>query len=462
MRATETTHQDAPSVALASSLIPGSAAAALREKIERREACVAVIGLGYVGLPLCATLHAAGYRMLGIDIDPVKIEMLAAGRPYLEHVGANVFTTLRDSERFEATTDEAALERADVVILCVPTPLGRHREPDMTFVRGSTEMTARHLHAGQLVILESTTYPGTTRELCLPLLEASGLRCGRDFFLAFSPEREDPGRKDYTTRTTPKLVGGVDDTSADLAVQLFSSAIDQVVRVDSAEIAEAAKLLENIYRAVNIALVNELKPVLYDMGIDIWKVIEAAATTPVGFQPFYPGPGLGGHCIPIDPFYLTWRAKEFGHNTRFIELAGEINRAMPYYVIRRLGEGLNQCGKAIKGARVLICGVAYKANIDDTRETPAAEIIARLQEAGAVIAYHDPHVPTFPRKRDYDIRMDSTPLTAQTLQAQDAVVILVRHRRVDYGLIAREAALVVDACNAMAPFVPIKGVRIEA
>lgn len=438
------------------------AAQALKRKLEQREACIAIIGLGYVGLPLGATLHAAGHRVLGVDSDARKIKLLVAGQPYLEHVGQDVFTTLRDSDRFEATTDEVALDHADVVILCVPTPLGRHREPDMTFVQQSTEMTARHLHAGQLVVLESTTYPGTTRDLCLPLLESRGLRCGTDFFLAFSPEREDPGRKDFNTRTTPKLVGGIDDASGELATLMFVTAIEKVVRVDSAEIAETSKLLENIYRAVNIALVNELKPVLHDMGIDIWKVIDAASTKPFGFQAFYPGPGLGGHCIPIDPFYLTWRAKEFGHNTKFIELAGEINRAMPDYVIRRLTDGMNFQGKAVKGAKVLVCGVAYKANIDDTRETPAATIITQLQEIGAQLSYHDPHVPTFPRKRAFDIRMDSVPLTAETLSAHDAVVILVRHTAVDYALIASQAALVVDACNAMAPYLPIKGLRVEA
>lgn len=434
----------------------------LKRRLEQREACIAIIGMGYVGLPLAATLHSAGHRVLGVDSDARKITALAAGTPYLEHVGAEVFTTLRDSDRFEATTDESALDRADVVILCVPTPLGRHREPDMVFVQKSTEMAARHLHAGQLIVLESTTYPGTTRDLCLPLLESSGLRCGTDIFLAFSPEREDPGRKDFNTRTTPKLVGGIDDASGELATLMFATAIEKVVRVDSAEIAESAKLLENIYRAVNIALVNELKPVLHDMGIDIWKVIDAASTKPFGFQAFYPGPGLGGHCIPIDPFYLTWRAKEFGHNTRFIELAGEINRAMPDYVIRRLIDGMNHRGKAVRGAKILVCGVAYKANIDDTRETPAAQIITQLQEIGAQVSYHDPHIPTFPRKRAFDIRMDSVALTAEALRAHDAVVILVRHSAVDYGLIANEAAIVVDACNAMAPHMPIKGLRVEA
>ncbi|HXG27382.1 MAG TPA: nucleotide sugar dehydrogenase [Nevskiales bacterium] len=439
-----------------------AAGAALHQRIAQRQATVAVVGLGYVGLPLAAAMHAAGFRVLGFDTDPHKIELLSRGESYLKHLGPELVTRLCADGRFRATADETALGAADAILLCVPTPLGRHHEPDMSFVENSTRMVARQLRAGQLVVLESTTYPGTTRGLCLPLLEQGGLRCGQEFFLAFSPEREDPGRKDYDTQTIPKLVGGVDPASAQLAVELYAAAVRQVVPVENAEIAETAKLLENIYRAVNIALVNELKPVLRDMGIDIWKVVEAAATKPFGFQPFYPGPGLGGHCIPIDPFYLTWRAREFGHHTRFIELAGEINSAMPRQVVARAYEGLNRMGKPVRGARVLVVGVAYKADIDDTRETPAAPIISQLQEAGAEVLYHDPHVPRFPRKRAYDIRMDSVPLDAGRLRAMDAVLILVRHRAVDWQLIAREAPLVVDACNAMAPFAPIKGLLVPA
>jgi UDP-N-acetyl-D-glucosamine dehydrogenase len=435
---------------------------ALAQRITTREATVAVVGLGYVGLPLVAALHAAGFHVLGFDSDPRKVEMLARGESYLKHLGAELVTGLLSTGRFRATGEESELATADAILLCVPTPLGRHHEPDMRFVEKSTRMVARYLRLGQLVVLESTTYPGTTRGFCQPLLEAGGLRCGTDFFLAFSPEREDPGRKDYSTQTIPKLVGGVDETSAQLAVALYSAAVRQVVQVESAEIAETAKLLENIYRAVNIALVNELKPVLRDMGIDIWKVVDAAATKPFGFQAFYPGPGLGGHCIPIDPFYLTWRAREFGHHTKFIELAGEINSAMPAQVVARAYEGLNQQGKALRGARLLVIGVAYKPDIDDTRETPAAPIISQLQEGGAEVLYHDPHVPQFPRKRAYDIRMESLPLTADLLHRVDGVVILVRHRAVDWGLIAREASLVVDACNAMAPYAPIKGLLVPA
>ncbi|MEK6805670.1 MAG: nucleotide sugar dehydrogenase [Pseudomonadota bacterium] len=427
-----------------------------------REATVAIIGLGYVGLPLAAAMHSAGFRVLGFDNDASKIERLRRGETYIHHLGPTLVSELQKTGRFRATSDETELAKADVVIICVPTPLGRYQEPDMRYVVAATELSARQLQRGQLIVLESTTYPGTTRGLCLPLLEKNGLRCGEDFFLAFSPEREDPGRKDYNTQTIPKLVGGVDPASAQLAVQLFTAAVSKVVPVASAEIAETAKLLENIYRAVNIAMVNELKPVLRDMGIDIWQVIDAAATKPFGFQPFYPGPGLGGHCIPIDPYYLTWCAKAFGHRTKFIELAGEINSAMPHQVVSRTYEALNRSGKALRGARVLVCGVAYKPNVDDTRETPAAEIISQLQESGAEVSYHDPHVPRFPRKRAYDIRMESVPLTAETLKAIDCVLILTRHAAIDWALIAREAALVVDACNAMAPHAPIRGTLVQA
>jgi UDP-N-acetyl-D-glucosamine dehydrogenase len=440
----------------------GQAGKSLALRIESRSAVVAVVGLGYIGLPLAAAMHDAGYPVIGFDSDHKKVDLLRQGRGYLKHLGPELVEGLVATGRFHATQDEAELERADIIILCVPTPLGRHHEPDMSYVEASTQMCARHLRPGQLIVLESTTYPGTTRGFCQPLLEAGGLRCGTDFFLAFSPEREDPGRKDYKTKTIPKLVGGVDQVSTQLAVDLYKSAVQEVVQVDNAEIAETAKLLENIYRAVNIALVNELKPVLRDMDIDIWKVIDAAASKPFGFQPFYPGPGLGGHCIPIDPFYLTWRAREFGHHTKFIELAGEINSAMPQHVVERIYRGLNQTGKPLRGARLLVVGVAYKPDVDDTRETPAAPIISQLQDDGADVVYHDPHVPHFPRKRAYDIRMDSVSLSAKLLRGVDGVVILVRHRDVDWSLIATEASLVIDACNAMAPHHPIKGVLVTA
>lgn len=437
-------------------------AQALRERIDRREATIAIIGLGYVGLPLAAAMNASGFRVLGYDTDGRKAEMLQRGESYLKHLSQELVPGLMSTGRFRATSDEAEIAAADAYILCVPTPLGRHQEPDMRYVVAATELVARHLRAGQLIVLESTTYPGTTRELCRPLLEKRSLRCGEDFFLAYSPEREDPGRKDFNTRTTPKLVGGVDVVSAELAVALYQAAIQKVVPVESADIAEAAKLLENIYRAVNIALVNELKPAFQDMGVDIWKVIDAAATKPFGFQAFYPGPGLGGHCIPLDPFYLTWRAKAFGHHTRFIELAGEINHAMPRRVVEHVYEALNHGGKSLRGAKLLICGVAYKSNVDDTRETPAQEIITRLQTAGAQVSYHDPHVSNLPRKRKDDLRLDSVAMTAEVLRETDAVVLLMRHEVIDWALIAREAPVVVDACNAMAPYAPIKGLLVKA
>ncbi len=430
----------------------------LKGKLERADATVGVIGLGYVGLPLAHALHTGGYRILGFDIDRSKIEALAAGRPYLKHLGEEMTRTLSRSDRFRATDDFARLGEADVAIICVPTPLGRHQEPDLKYVLDSARAVGRTLRKGQLVVLESTTYPGTTRDDMIPaMLEAraaaggggAGLECGRDFFVAFSPEREDPGRTTHTTRTTPKLVGGVDALSGELATILYRKAIERVVTVSTAEVAESAKILENVFRAVNIALVNELKVILTPMGIDVWEVVEAAATKPFGFMPFYPGPGLGGHCIPIDPFYLTWKAREVGKPTRFIELAGEINTGMPHWVVDRTAAALNDAGRALKDAKVLIIGVAYKPNIDDMRETPAAEIIELLAERGAQVSYHDPHVPVFPRMRKHRIEMRSVPLDARTLEATDCVVIVTDHAAIDWKLIAKSASLVVDSRNAM-------------
>jgi UDP-N-acetyl-D-glucosamine dehydrogenase len=420
---------------------------------------VAVVGLGYVGLPLVRAVHDAGFRIIGFDVDRSKVEQLRRGETYLHHLGGDLVRTLAASRRFMATDDPRDLAAADVFILCVPTPLGPHREPDLSYVLTSARMVASVLSPQRkpLVVLESTTYPGTTRDEVLPILEAprgggahGTWRCGMDFFLAYSPEREDPGRVGVTTADIPKLVGGVDDAGTDLAVEFYSSFIKRVHRVSSAEVAESAKLLENIYRAVNIALVNELKVVLGDMGIDIWEVIAAAATKPFGFQPFQPGPGLGGHCIPIDPFYLTWKAKSIGRHTKFIELAGEINSNMPAHVVARVAAALNNQRRPLKGANVLVIGIAYKPNIDDIRETPAAEIIERLQAAGTVASYHDPHVPVFPKMRRHSIELRSLPLTAAALHAVDCVLIVTDHDAVDYDLIGREAKLVVDTRNAMA------------
>ena len=388
--------------------------------------------------------------MIGFDIDSSKIGHLRRGESYLKHLGDELARTLAGSKRFSATDQATDLAECDVVVLCVPTPLGKHKEPDLTFVRDSTVMVARVLKAGALVCLESTSYPGTTREICKPILEVRGGVCGSDFFLAFSPEREDPGRQGVSTRTIPRLVGGIDAASAAVAHAFYAAIVDEAILVESAEVAEAAKLLENIYRSVNIALVNELKPLLADMGIDIWQVIKAASTKPFGYQPFYPGPGLGGHCIPIDPYYLTWKAREVGHSTRFIELAGEINSHMPHYVVKRTIDALNDDSKSLRGAKVLVIGMAYKPDVDDVRETPAAEIITLLRDAGALVSYHDPHVPVFPGMRKYDLEMTSQPLTRENLETMDAVVIVTDHAAIHYGIIGQHAKLVIDTRNAMA------------
>lgn len=422
----------------------------LINRFSNRTATIGVVGLGYVGLPLVRALHGAGFRVVGFDVDPEKIEWLKAGTPYLKHLGEGLVKELAASARFTPTCTPGPLRECDGIILCVPTPLGRHQDPDLSYVEKSTEMVASILRKGQVVSLESTSYPGTTREICLPRLEATGLKCGSDFFLAFSPEREAPGMQGFETRTIPRLVGGIDTASTQVAAAMYSAAIDKVIQVESAEVAEAAKLLENIYRSVNIALVNELKPVLADMGIDIWQVIRAAATKPFGFQPFYPGPGLGGHCIPIDPFYLTYKAKEFGHSTRFIELAGEINHRMPRYVVDRCAEALNESGLALKGSRVLVLGIAYKPDIDDIRETPAAEIVKLLHERSATVSYHDPHVPRFPEMRKYaSFDLNSVALTAEAIAAADAVLIVTDHAAVDYALVAKHAKVIIDTRDAM-------------
>lgn len=434
----------------------------LRDRLTMKTATVGIVGLGYVGLPLARAMHEAGYGVLGYDVDSEKIEQLGRGENYLKHLGDDLAASLAASEQFKATNDPAALAEADAIILCVPTPLGEHREPDLSFIINSTRMVAGVLRRGQLVVLESTTYPGTTRQEMLPILEQTGLRCGKDFFLAYSPEREDPGSKSHSTQTIPKLVGGIDDASGDLAMELYTGAVSQLHRVSSAEVAEGAKLLENIFRAVNIALVNELKTILTEMDIDVWEVIRAASTKPFGFMPFFPGPGLGGHCIPIDPFYLTWKAKEVGRPTKFIELAGEINQQMPAYVIGRVMGALNDDRKALRGSKVLVIGIAYKRDIDDIRESPAAEIIELLWEHGAEVTYHDPHVPKFPRMRKYRIDLKSVALTEDAVAASDAVLIVTDHRAVDYSLIGRCARLIVDTRNAMAKVDSVAGRIVKA
>jgi UDP-N-acetyl-D-glucosamine dehydrogenase len=446
---------------------PSPAHASLKTKLDNASALVGVIGLGYVGLPLAHALHQGGLPILGFDIDASKIAAIKEGRNYLKHFGDDMARDLGASKRFAGTTDFSRLGEADVLIVCLPTPLGTHHEPDLSYVESCGRDIGRTLRAGQLIILESTTYPGTTRGEFDDAIRAGAtgtaaerLELGRDYFLAFSPEREDPGRKSHTTRTIPKLVGGLDEPSTALACRLYSYGVENVVPVRSAEIAEAAKLLENIFRCVNIALVNEMKMVLDAMGIDVWEVIEASSTKPFGFMPFYPGPGLGGHCIPIDPFYLTWKAKEVGHPTRFIELAGEINTRMPHYVIDRLAAAMNDRGRAVKGSRVLVLGLAYKPDIDDTRESPSFELIDLLRKMGAEVDYSDPHVPRTVPVRKHDLGMHSVAINAESVARYDAVLISTNHSAFDYGMIARHARLIVDARNAMKKFAEELGDRL--
>ena len=420
----------------------------LRDTIEDRTAVVGVIGLGYVGLPLLQAFHAAGFPVIGFDTDPEKIRLLSRGENYLRHLGADLVSRMRAAGRFDCTGDMARLGEADVVVVCVPTPLDAHLEPDVSFIEKAADDIAATLRVGQLVVLESSTYPGTTREIMQPRFERRGLRCGSDYFLAFSPEREDPGSKKFNTRTIPKLVGGVDASSGDLACLLYGKVISQVVPVSSAEVAEAAKLLENIYRAVNIALVNELKVVLTAMGIDVWEVIDAAATKPFGFQAFYPGPGLGGHCIPIDPFYLTWKAREYGQATRFVELAGQINRAMPEWVVSRVALALNDDGRAVRGSRLLVLGLAYKPDVDDVRESPSFELVERLRALGADVDYNDPHVPRTKKTRRHDLQMESVALTSESLAGYDAVIVGTNHAAYDWQMITTHARLIVDTRGA--------------
>ncbi|HEY7157783.1 MAG TPA: nucleotide sugar dehydrogenase [Gemmataceae bacterium] len=424
-------------------------AARLLQRIKNKTAMVGIIGLGYVGLPLARAFTGNGYRVLGFDIDPAKIARLHQGESYIGHINAETIREMRQSG-FDATDRFDRLNEPDVVIICVPTPLTEAREPDLAYVVSSAKAIAAELRPGQLIVLESTTYPGTTRDVVLPILEAGGLEAGEDFFLAYSPEREDPGNPDFSAPSIPKVVGGLDAASLELAANLYASAVVRVVRVSTPEVAEACKILENTYRAVNIALVNELK-MLYDrMGIDVWEVIEAARSKPFGFQAFYPGPGLGGHCIPIDPFYLTWAARKHGLTTRFIELAGEINTAMPAYVVNRVADALNERGKAVKGSKVLLLGMAYKKDVDDPRESPGFELLELLLHKGAVVQYNDPHIPRLPAMRHYpDLRMDSQELTPEFLREQDCVLIVTDHSVYDWEWIVEHAPLVVDTRNAM-------------
>ncbi|MFZ6047176.1 UDP-N-acetyl-D-glucosamine 6-dehydrogenase [Pseudomonas sp. CR3202] len=413
-------------------------------RFKNKEALVGIVGLGYVGLPLMLRYNAIGFRVLGIDIDESKVVKLNAGQSYIEHIPAEKIAQARQTG-FEATSDFARAAECDALILCVPTPLNKYREPDMSFVINTTDAIKPYLRKGQVVSLESTTYPGTTEEELLPRVQEGGLRVGEDLFLVYSPEREDPGNPNFETRTIPKVIGGHTPSCLEVGVALYEQAIDRVVSVSSTKAAEMTKLLENIHRAVNIGLVNEMKVVADRMGIDIFEVVDAAATKPFGFTPYYPGPGLGGHCIPIDPFYLTWKAREYGLHTRFIELSGEVNQAMPEYVVGKLMDGLNDRGLALKGSRVLVLGIAYKKNVDDMRESPSVEIMELIEAKGGVVAYSDPHVPVFPKMREHHFDLSSEPLTVENLASFDAVVLATDHDRFDYALISQHSRLLIDS-----------------
>jgi UDP-N-acetyl-D-glucosamine dehydrogenase len=424
----------------------------LKQKLESGDALVGIVGLGYVGLPLALTSIRGGLRVLGFDIDAPRVADLNAGRSSIRHIASADIAAAVASGKFEATADLSRLGEPDAILIAVPTPLSKQREPDLSYVVNTTRDIARTLRKDQLIVLESTTYPGTTRDVMRPILEAGGLKSGTDFFLAFSPEREDPGNPTHSTRSIPKVVGGDGAEALAIAAALYGRIVERVVPVSSPETAEAVKLTENIFRAVNIALVNELKGIYAAMGVDIWEVIEAAKTKPFGYMPFYPGPGLGGHCIPIDPFYLTWKAREYDISTRFVELAGQINSQMPYVVVEKLAAAMDRAlGRALGRSKILIIGVAYKKNVDDMRESPSLKLMEILTGRGAAVSYHDPFVPKIPRTREHPefAGLASEPLTDATLAAHDAVLIATDHDGLDYGLIAKAAPLIVDTRNAM-------------
>ena len=417
---------------------------AFLNRIADKSAVIGIVGLGYVGLPLMLRFAEVGYKVLGFDIDQSKVDALHAGKSYIEHISADSIASAR-AAGFEATTDFSRAPEADALILCVPTPLNKYREPDLSFVINTIDSLVPHLREGHLVSLESTTYPGTTDEELLPRIESRGLKVGENAFLVFSPEREDPGNPNFTTRTIPKVCGGVTAACQEVGVALYSAVIDQVVPVSSTRAAEMTKLLENIHRAVNIGLVNEMKIVADKMGIDIHEVIRAAATKPFGFVPYYPGPGLGGHCIPIDPFYLTWKAREYGVHTRFIELAGEVNSAMPDYVVSKVAAALNERKKAINGSKILVLGIAYKKNVDDMRESPSVFLMEKLRDLGADVSYSDPHVPVFPKMREHHFDLASVALTAEAVASYDCVLLATDHDKFDYAMLLQHAQLLVDS-----------------
>jgi len=419
----------------------------LTQKILHKKAKVGIIGMGYVGLPLVLRFCEQGFRVLGFDVDNEKVASLKKGRSYIQTISSKRISQFVRGGQLDATDDFSRLRESDCILICVPTPLTEKMEPDLQYIERTAESIRKHLRKGQLVVLESTTYPGTTEELILPRLESTRLRVGKDFFLAYSPEREDPGNKDYSTGVIPKVVAGVTPSCKEAVVALYSQIIQKVIPVSSPRVAELTKLLENIYRSVNIALVNELKMLADRMDIDIWEVIAAASTKPFGFSPFYPGPGMGGHCIPIDPFYLSWKAREYDFTTRFIHLAGEINVHVHYYVVAKIQDALNQQGKSLKGAKVLILGVAYKKDVDDARESPALAIMELLQKKGAELLYHDPFIPELPTFRKYHFRLKSSPLTEKLLRRLDAAVVVTDHTQIDYRWIVKHAPLVIDTRN---------------
>jgi UDP-N-acetyl-D-glucosamine dehydrogenase len=416
----------------------------LKNKLSDKSAVIGVVGLGYVGIPLSVSFANSGYKVLGLDIDKAKVDFIAEGKTYIKHIPD---AAIQDavSKGFEATTDFMRATEADALILCVPTPLDLHREPDLSFVLDTIDSLLPYLRKGQVVSLESTTYPGTTQEELKPRIESTGLKVGSDIFLVYSPEREDPGNENFTTRTIAKVCGGDTTSCREIGVALYDQVIDQVVAVSSTRVAEMTKLLENIHRSVNIGLVNEMKIVADKMAIDIYEVIDAAATKPFGFVPYYPGPGLGGHCIPIDPFYLTWKAREYGVNTRFIELAGEVNNAMPQWVVSKVVHGLNLHRKSINGSRILMLGIAYKKNVDDMRESPSVEIMQLMKDIGANVDYSDDYVPVFPKMRRYSFDMKSVEINESTIQSYDCIVVGTNHDNFNYSLIQENAKLIIDA-----------------
>ena len=425
--------------------------AELLEKLRSRQALIGIVGLGYVGLPLSLTYAEVGYRVLGLDIDQAKADAINQGQSYIEHIDGERVAQANQQQKLQASTDFSRAAEVDALILCVPTPLNQYREPDLSFIRTTMSALLPYICSGQVISLESTTYPGTTEEELRPLIEERGLTVGKDVFLVYSPEREDPGNAHFNTSTIPKVMGGSTEACSEVGVALYEQAISEVVKVSSTRAAEMTKLLENIHRAVNIGLMNELKPLADRMGIDLYEVIRAAATKPFGFVPYYPGPGLGGHCIPIDPFYLTWKAREYGMHTRFIELAGEINSGMPAYVVDKTMNALNDVGKPLKGSKVLVLGIAYKKNVDDMRESPSVELMELLQAKGVDLAYSDPFFPKFPVMRKHRFDLESIPLTADKLALFDAVILATDHDDFDYELIQSNSALLIDTRGKFVP-----------